>query len=144
MLAALLAIRRSRGYAIASVLLQGYALILFRFSYASISRRERSNFDGCYSFGLAIPQNIPNRAKRLTFTVARRLLSSLKQAAMKKQEINPNFDQNWAWPKNTWFRERLNALRARDEQAHRRSTTTRRDFATIEAKPTSDRQGEES
>jgi hypothetical protein len=29
-------------------------------------------------------------------------------------------DANWQWPENTWFRERLNALKAREQQARRR------------------------
>ena len=70
------------------------------------------------------------------------MLPLAEHTAMKNQEINPNFDQNWAWPKKTWFRERLNALRAQDEQAHRRSISARKDPATLEAKPNSDREGE--
>jgi hypothetical protein len=29
-------------------------------------------------------------------------------------------DGNWQWPENTWFRERLNALKAREQKARRR------------------------
>ncbi len=73
--------------------------------------------------------------------VAHRLLVPPKQTAMKTQEINPNFDQNWAWPKKTWFRERLNALRARDEEEHRRLRGTRKDPGMIEVQAAADREG---
>jgi hypothetical protein len=36
---------------------------------------------------------------------------------MKPPEFDPNSDRNWAWPEKTWFRERLNALRAGHEPA---------------------------
>ncbi|HVO96156.1 MAG TPA: hypothetical protein VMT22_25090, partial [Terriglobales bacterium] len=29
-------------------------------------------------------------------------------------------DGNWQWPEKTWFRERLNALKAREQEARRR------------------------
>lgn len=29
-------------------------------------------------------------------------------------------DRNWQWPENTWFRERLNALKARELEERRR------------------------
>ena len=33
---------------------------------------------------------------------------------------NPNPDQNWQWPEKTWFRERLNALKARESEERRK------------------------
>jgi hypothetical protein len=63
--------------------------------------------------------------------------------AMKKAESNTSFDQNWAWPEKTWFRERLNALRAREEQNHRKAVSARKNPATVEAKPGNDRGHEE-
>jgi hypothetical protein len=63
--------------------------------------------------------------------------------AMKKLDDNRNFDQNWAWPERTWFRERLNAVRAREEKAYRRATSTRKDATTIEAKPRDEQESEE-
>lgn len=29
-------------------------------------------------------------------------------------------DGNWQWPEKTWFRERLNALKAREQEARRK------------------------
>ena len=54
---------------------------------------------------------------------------------MKPPEFNPNSDQNWAWPEKTWFRERLNTLRAREYEAQRRPMNNRKDPATVESKP---------
>ena len=34
-----------------------------------------------------------------------------------------NYDQNWAWPKKTWFRERLNAMKARENEERRKTLT---------------------
>jgi len=31
-------------------------------------------------------------------------------------------DQNWRWPEKTWFRERLNALKAREHEQRRKAT----------------------
>lgn len=31
-------------------------------------------------------------------------------------------DQNWRWPEKTWFRERLNAVKAREHEQRRKST----------------------
>lgn len=62
---------------------------------------------------------------------------------MNKSEFNPKFDRNWTWPEKTWFRERLNTLRAQQEQAHRKPMCTRKDAVTIQAKPVSDRESEE-
>jgi len=62
-------------------------------------------------------------------------LLEFAQIAMKPTEFNQNSDQNWAWPEKTWFRERLNTLRAREHEAQRRPTSNRRDPAAVEAKP---------
>jgi hypothetical protein len=62
---------------------------------------------------------------------------------MKKLDYNRNFDQNWAWPEKTWFRERLNAVRAREEKTHRSATNHRKDAASIETKPRDDQGREE-
>ena len=64
--------------------------------------------------------------------------------AMKKSDSNAHCDQNWAWPEKTWFRERLNALRARDEQNHRKAISTRREPATIEDKTGDERESTET
>jgi hypothetical protein len=31
-------------------------------------------------------------------------------------------DQNWQWPEKTWFRERLNAVKAREHEQRRKAT----------------------
>lgn len=31
-----------------------------------------------------------------------------------------NPDQNWQWPEKTWFRERLNAIKARENEERRK------------------------
>jgi hypothetical protein len=58
--------------------------------------------------------------------------------AMKPPEFEPNSDRNWAWPEKTWFRERLNALRAREHEAHRKPTNNQKASVAIEAKPSGD------
>ena len=34
-----------------------------------------------------------------------------------------NHDQNWTWPEKTWFRERLNAIKARENEERRKTLT---------------------
>ena len=43
----------------------------------------------------------------------------MPQIAMKPPEFDPNSDRNWTWPEKTWFRERLNALRAREHETRK-------------------------
>ena len=43
---------------------------------------------------------------------------------MKSQDSNSSHDQNWQWPEKTWFRERLNALKARENEQRRKPMTT--------------------
>jgi hypothetical protein len=54
---------------------------------------------------------------------------------MKPREFDPNSDRNWAWPEKTWFRERLNALRAREHEAHRKLATNQKESVATETKP---------
>jgi hypothetical protein len=54
--------------------------------------------------------------------------------AMKPPEFEPNSDRNWAWPEKTWFRERLNALRAREHEAHRKPATNQKESVALEVK----------
>lgn len=63
---------------------------------------------------------------------------------MKPPEFDPNSDHNWAWPEKTWFRERLNALRAREQEAHRKPATNQKESVTMEAKPGGDSQAEKA
>jgi hypothetical protein len=42
---------------------------------------------------------------------------------MKPLSSNSSHDQNWQWPEKTWFRERLNALKARENEQRRKPLT---------------------
>jgi hypothetical protein len=48
-----------------------------------------------------------------------------------------NHDQNWTWPEKTWFRERLNAIKARETQERRKtvSAPTRSEQVTVPSHP---------
>lgn len=39
---------------------------------------------------------------------------------MKQPNTYSNLDQNWQWPEKTWFRERLNAVKARENEQRRK------------------------
>jgi hypothetical protein len=57
---------------------------------------------------------------------------------MKSSDFDPNSDRNWAWPEKTWFRERLNALRAREHEAHRKPANNQKEARALETKPNGD------
>ena len=40
--------------------------------------------------------------------------------AIKGTNNYSDVDGNWSWPEKTWFRERLNAVKARDHEQRRR------------------------
>jgi len=40
--------------------------------------------------------------------------------AMKQPMTSPSADQNWNWPEKTWFQERLNAIKAREQELRRK------------------------
>lgn len=63
---------------------------------------------------------------------------------MKRPVFNPNFDRNWAWPEKTWFRERLNAVKAREREGHRKPGDRPQNPTVIEAKPSDDTNPEKS
>ncbi len=65
-------------------------------------------------------------------------LLSPSHIAMKPPEFDPNADRNWAWPEKTWFRERLNALRAREHEAQRKPVTNRKESVAMETKRSDD------
>ncbi len=54
---------------------------------------------------------------------------------MKRPVFNPNFDQNWTWPEKTWFRERLNAVKARERESHRKPWDRSQAPTAVDAKP---------
>ena len=39
---------------------------------------------------------------------------------MKQSNSYTNMDQNWQWPEKTWFRERLNAIKAKEHEQRRK------------------------
>ncbi len=45
-----------------------------------------------------------------------RLLSKTNRIAMKQPNTSINDGQNWQWPDKTWFRQRLNAIKAEENQ----------------------------
>jgi len=42
---------------------------------------------------------------------------------MKHSTTSSSPDQNWHWPEKTWFRERLNAIKAREQDTRRKTAT---------------------
>jgi len=42
---------------------------------------------------------------------------------MKQSTTYSNPDQNWHWPEKTWLRERLNAIKAREQETRQKVTT---------------------
>jgi hypothetical protein len=40
---------------------------------------------------------------------------------MKPLNSDLSHDQNWTWPEKTWFRERLNAIKARENEERRKT-----------------------
>jgi hypothetical protein len=57
---------------------------------------------------------------------------------MKPSDFDPNSDGNWAWPEKTWFRERLNALRAREHENQKKPANNHKQPGAVEAKPHGD------
>jgi hypothetical protein len=52
---------------------------------------------------------------------------------MKQPEGHPHFSPNWAWPEKTWFRQRLNAVKAREQEEQRKPASSRPSPATVES-----------
>jgi hypothetical protein len=42
--------------------------------------------------------------------------------AVKPPSTYSDADRNWHWPEKTWFRERLNAIKAQEQQGRRKPT----------------------
>jgi hypothetical protein len=59
---------------------------------------------------------------------------------MKQPTINQSADQNWSWPEKTWFQERLNAIKAREQELRRKPMVVSRRPLTAAAKPESDQE----
>ena len=43
---------------------------------------------------------------------------------MKSEPNYRGHDQNWQWPEKTWFRERLNAIKAQEHEQRRKATNS--------------------
>lgn len=56
---------------------------------------------------------------------------------MKQPTINPSADQNWSWPEKTWFQERLNAIKAKEQELRRKPMVVSRRPVASAAKPES-------
>lgn len=59
---------------------------------------------------------------------------------MKQLSNYSNPDQNWQWPEKTWFRERLNAIKAREHE-ERRKALVGQQTAQRAAEPSSSEKG---
>ena len=66
----------------------------------------------------------------------------LVKLAMKPRDVNSYDGQNWAWPEKTWFRERLNAIKAREQESRRKAAVSSQKPTPVEIK-SSDVQGTE-
>jgi hypothetical protein len=63
---------------------------------------------------------------------------------MKQRDVNPYDGQNWAWPEKTWFRERLNAIKAREHEARRKPMASPQKPAPVETQSGDDNRKKES
>lgn len=59
---------------------------------------------------------------------------------MKPLNSAMNHDQNWTWPEKTWFRERLNAIKARENEERRKtlSGSSKPEQATVPSRAAKD------
>ena len=55
---------------------------------------------------------------------------------MKQANTCSNPDQNWHWPEKTWFRERLNAIKAREQETRQKITTANARTEPVDASTT--------
>ncbi|HEY6999254.1 MAG TPA: hypothetical protein VH851_15065 [Candidatus Binatia bacterium] len=55
---------------------------------------------------------------------------------MKQSNTCPSPDQNWHWPEKTWFRERLNAIKAREQETRQKMTTANARTEPVDASTT--------
>jgi hypothetical protein len=61
---------------------------------------------------------------------------------MKQTSAYSNHDQKWHWPEKTWFRERLNALKARENEQRRKAPVGSRGPVTVAPANGNDRKDE--
>jgi hypothetical protein len=57
---------------------------------------------------------------------------------MKPPDTNPHFSPNWTWPEKTWFRERLNAIKAQELESNRKRANSPKNSPSMESTPTPD------
>lgn len=69
--------------------------------------------------------------RRVRLRLVYRLLSNMNRIAMKQPSTNSNDGQNWQWPDKTWFRQRLNAMKAEENQQKRRPMVVSQRPATV-------------
>jgi hypothetical protein len=55
---------------------------------------------------------------------------------MKQSNTCSNPDQNWHWPEKTWFRERLNAIKAREQETRQKITSANARTEPVDASTT--------
>ena len=53
---------------------------------------------------------------------------------MKQGNVNPPPDSIWSWPEKTWFRDRLNYLKSRQFDTHRRALARPANSKVVDAK----------
>ncbi len=63
-----------------------------------------------------------------------RLAEKNPEIVMKQPTFNPATDQNWTWPEKTWFRERLNAVKAREQELRRKPILSPHKVTAVDAK----------
>jgi len=80
----------------------------------------------------------PRKYKELL--LVRRLLGLYRLTVMKQPMINPDTDQNWNWPEKTWFQERLNAIKAKEQGLRRRPMVVAQKPAVVISKPEADKE----
>jgi hypothetical protein len=52
---------------------------------------------------------------------------------MKPPDTNPHFSPNWTWPEKTWFRERLNAIKAQELESNRKRTDNSQNSSSVKS-----------
>jgi hypothetical protein len=60
------------------------------------------------------------------YSVVQSLLRTGLDLMKPMNDYSSHHDQNWQWPEKTWFRERLNALKAQNEQRRKIALGTSR------------------
>jgi hypothetical protein len=57
---------------------------------------------------------------------------------MKQSNTYSNPDQNWHWPEKTWFRERLNAIKAREQETRQKVPTANATTEPVDSSTTAE------